>query len=223
MGNGMYCDVESYCCEQTDDERLFAESRAKREYLRGAHRRLNLLMKRLAHYKRNPLGQAMCREVEMKISQQTLLIKRQSDELMSLVEQYSRIDDDEDTQASTQAAWEEVMELARLPTDMVFAQRRPLGSSTSVGVAGSDSSGLTMPGTAHSDSPHMSGTTAAGSEGEKQKTFPWQITPPIEDVAELRQKLREMEQSPLFTDACLRPLHKLSMLATGQISPYSMP
>ncbi|KAJ1770800.1 F-box protein: endocytic membrane traffic, recycling ReCYcling 1 [Coemansia sp. RSA 1843] len=34
-----------------------------------------------------------------------------------------------------------------------------------------------------------------------QKTFPWQMTPPIEEVAELRQRLKELEQSPLFTSS----------------------
>ncbi|KAI9469566.1 hypothetical protein LPJ78_001060 [Coemansia sp. RSA 989] len=207
MGNGMYCDVEPYCCELSDEEKLYAESRKTLEYLKVAHRRLNVLMKRLAHFKRNPLGSAMCKDVEANIYQQTLLIRRCHEELNMMVEQYNHMGEEDNSQTSTRDDWEEVMQMAKMPVDAVAMPAQWPHHSSS-------------PSTA--STPHISGATAVGLAVEKQKTFPWQMTPPIEEVVELRHRLRELEQSPLFTDTC--PKHKMaSVLATGQRSPYSLP
>ncbi|KAJ2850664.1 hypothetical protein IWW36_001708 [Coemansia brasiliensis] len=218
MGNGMYCDVEPYCCELSEEEKLYAESRKTLEYLKAAHRRLNVLMKRLAHFKRNPLGGAMCKDVEASIYQQTLLIRRCHEELNAMVEQYNHMgDEDDSTQTSTRDDWEEVMQMAKMPVDMAAMPAQWPHQSSSA------SSCNTLPKATHT--PPISGATASvGLAVEKQKTFPWQMTPPIEEVVELRHKLRVLEQSPLFTDTCPKQPHKMaSVLATGQRSPYSLP
>ncbi|KAJ2296159.1 hypothetical protein IWW54_007009, partial [Coemansia sp. RSA 2705] len=178
--------------------------------------------------RRNPLGAAMCKEVEAKIYQQTLLIDRFQGELCAMVERYNHANDAQDsTQASMQADWEEVMQMARMPMDVAVARTQQLqqqhNSSGSAANASSGSSINSLFNIAHCNSPAMSGTTAMGSDA--QKTFPMQMTPPIEHVVELRQRLRQLEQSPLFTDACPKPPPKLlpAVLATGQQSPYSLP
>ncbi|KAJ2479136.1 hypothetical protein IWW56_003285 [Coemansia sp. RSA 2131] len=210
MGNGMFCDDESYWCEQSDDEKLIEESRKTLQYLKTAQRRLNMLMKRKAHYESNPLGSAMCREMQTSISQQAMLIRRHYDELSTIAYEYSHVESD--VQKSTQEDWEEVMQLASMPIDMLLARPQSRSNNT---VASSSSSCYSMLRTTHYNSP-MSGSTANESE---QRTL-WQMTPPIEEVAELRQRLKELEQTPLFTDAC--PMHKLAKLTTGQRSPRSL-
>ncbi|KAJ2432691.1 hypothetical protein IWW41_002473 [Coemansia sp. RSA 2522] len=211
MGNGMYCDDESYWCEQTDDEKLFLESRKALEYLKTAQRRLRMLMKRKAHYESNPLGSAMCRETEISISQQAMIIRRHLDELATMSYDYSHVDDETDTQKTTQEDWEQVMQLASMPIDMLRTSSQSHNSNT---VASSSSSCYSMLRTTHYNSP-MSGTTAHS----EQKAM-WQMSPPIEEVAELRQRLKELEQTPLFTDAC--PMHKLAKLTMIQHLPRSV-
>ncbi|KAJ2496401.1 hypothetical protein GGH96_005867 [Coemansia sp. RSA 1972] len=209
MGNGMYCDDDLYWCEQTDDEKLFTESRKTMQYLKTAQRRLRMLMKRKAHYESNPLGSAMCRETEKSISQQAMIIRRHLDELDAMSYDYSHIDDESSTQKTTREDWEQVMQLASMPIDML----RTNSHSHSSTIASSGSSCYSMLRTTHYNSP-LSGSTAHS----EQKM--WQMSPPIEQVAELRQRLKELEQTPLFTDAC--PMHKLAKLRTSQHLPRSV-
>ncbi|KAJ1995525.1 hypothetical protein GGI26_000945 [Coemansia sp. RSA 1358] len=250
MGNGMYCDVESYSTKPTEEERLCLESRKSLKYLKDAHRRLVLLMKKLAHFKRNPLGSAMCKELETKIYQQSLLLKRFHNELNSMVEEYNRMCNRVEegmvstqstlNQTSSQADWEEVIEMAKLPVEAVLARSQPIGGSHHHHHHNSSSSSQNGGSSSSCDSffksiyqSPLSGTTAAESVDHSagitstaapapaptpapeasrvaeakisnahkslQKTFPWQMTPPIEDVVELREHLRVLERSPLFT------------------------
>ncbi|PIA15702.1 hypothetical protein COEREDRAFT_81830 [Coemansia reversa NRRL 1564] len=232
MGNGMYCDMELYCYVSTGEERLYSESRKTLDYLKSAHRRMSLLMKQYNHYKRNPLCGAMCKDLESKIFQQSLLLRRFHYELNSMVELYNHLDDEDDTtQTSTHADWEEVMEMAKCPIENVIPRMQSLhnahGSSASASPVKS----------AQSSSPLVASTTATATASVDQKaavakttthkTLPWQITPPIEEVVELRQRLRVLEQSPLFTNAPVDRKGSLSrpppLLVTAQRSPSSMP
>ncbi|KAJ1874112.1 hypothetical protein LPJ57_004851 [Coemansia sp. RSA 486] len=51
MGNGMYCDIESYCDQPSEEEKLYLDSRKTLDYLKSAHSRLLLLMKQLNFYR----------------------------------------------------------------------------------------------------------------------------------------------------------------------------
>ncbi|KAJ2082136.1 hypothetical protein H4R24_001832 [Coemansia sp. RSA 988] len=230
MGNGMYCDMELYCREETDEERLYSESRKSLDYLKCAHRRMSVFIRRLQYYKRNPLGTAMCKDLETMIFQQSLLLRRFHYELNEMVERYNHMNDEDDTtQTSTQADWEEVMEMAKRPLELVIPRMQPLYNTHSSSVSASPTKST------QSSSPHMSGTTATASvelkavvsKAPAHKTLPWQITPPIEEVAQMRQRLRVLEQSPLLTDAHLAQKaslpRQLPLLPTAQRSPFSMP
>ncbi|KAJ1815506.1 hypothetical protein LPJ75_002343 [Coemansia sp. RSA 2598] len=185
---------------------------------------------------RNPLCGAMCKEVETKIYQQSLLLRRHHQLLNDMVESYNRMNEDTDcsssqsdlsTPHSSQADWEEVIEMAKRPVESMF--RRP----QSTAVSSSDSLFRSI------YQPPLSGTTATGSMEQlqnhggsssdpqlrsSQKTFPMQMTPPMEEVVELRERLRVLEKSPLFTGmpsiaAKMTP----GAMSTGQRSPYSLP
>ncbi|KAJ2785748.1 hypothetical protein GGI15_001808 [Coemansia interrupta] len=244
MGNGMYCDVETYRQEHSAEELLYINSRKTLDYLKTAHSRLVLLMKQLNFYKRNPLCGAMCKEVETKIYQQSLLLRRHHQQLNDMVEDYNRMsesssDSSSQTELSTphssQADWEEVIEMAKRPVETMF--RRPQSKSSSHGdsifkcIYQSPLSGTTATGSMEQQ---QQGTQADAQPQMRssQKTFPMQMTPPMEEVVELRERLRVLERSPLFTavpavaptSAAAKNLHvHLSMLSTGQRSPFSLP
>ncbi|KAJ2899952.1 hypothetical protein GGI21_001153 [Coemansia aciculifera] len=212
MCNGIYCDVESYTCEPSPDERRFRESHEKLDYLKEGQRRLVWLIKRRAHYQRNPLGGAMCKEVDMQIYQQTLLISRHFAELQKMVDEFDReLSSSSTTEASTpspqssqrQADWEEVMQMAKMSIGDL-AYHEPAKSSSN------NSSSKTLfksiyisPSLSSSSS---SASTATASEvgsadahsRKARKTFPAQ-TPPKEEMIKLRESLKSIEQSPLFT------------------------
>ncbi|KAJ2506856.1 hypothetical protein GGF44_002108 [Coemansia sp. RSA 1694] len=229
MCNGIYCDVESYTCEPSPDERRFRESREKLDYLKASQRRLTLLMKQLAHHQRNPLGGAKCKEVEMNIYQQILLINRNHQELKNMVDEFNRmIDSSDDTAVNTpsqqsssqQADWEEVMEMAKLPIESISA-RTPAknGSSTE-----------TLFKSIYISPPSTATAPESGSVDvhirRSKKTFSSQ-TPPAEEMTQLRESLKSIEQSPLFTAT---PVFKSSQqhlaplaIYTGLRSPNSLP
>ncbi|KAJ2704188.1 hypothetical protein FB645_003492 [Coemansia sp. IMI 203386] len=234
MGNGMYCDIESYCDQPSEEEKLYLDSRKTLDYLKSAHSRLLLLMKQLNFYRRNPLCGAMCKEVETKIYQQSLLLRRHHQQLNDMVESYNRMNEDTDcssqselsTPHSSQADWEEVIEMAKRPVDSMF--NRP----QSTAVSNSDALFRSI------YQPPLSGTTATGSMEQlqnhgpssdsqlrsSQKTFPMQMTPPMEEVVELRERLRVLEKSPLFTAMpSIAAKMTSTVLSTGQRSPYSLP
>ncbi|KAJ1729368.1 hypothetical protein LPJ61_003557 [Coemansia biformis] len=246
MVNGMYSAVEAYCCAPSDEERLHDESRKTLEYLKAAHRRIALLLKQHSHYRqvfgahapriRNPLCGPMCRDIEGRLFQQQLLLRRFHSDLNNMVNQYNRMNSEADySQTSTQADWEEVMEMAKMPVDVVASRSHSIhnshhsSSSASVG-AGSSACGShprapdrSQPRSADRSSP-MSGATATASVDHRPKAIPpaphpsWCPTPPIEEVVELRQRLRELERSPLFTDGPL--LHKLHHRAAVLAAPH---
>ncbi|KAJ2159676.1 hypothetical protein GGF46_002848 [Coemansia sp. RSA 552] len=186
MGNGMFSEMEEYCGTQTDQERLYLESRAKLAYCKQACRRLRHLLSRLTHFRTNPLGGPMCKDLEKQIFQQRLLVQRVQAELDDMVAQYNQScqgsESDVADSGSTQADWEEVMEMARQPIDSIREQQRSIGSCMQSG--------------------SLSGTSTATEsvDVDAGKAFPWKITPPLEDMAAMRKRLRILEQSPLFTD-----------------------
>ncbi|KAJ2724031.1 hypothetical protein GGI07_002236 [Coemansia sp. Benny D115] len=231
MGNGMYCDIPAYREELTAEQQLYLSSRKTLEYLKAAHSRMMLLMKQLSFYKRNPLCGAMCKEVETKIYQQSLLLKRHHQQLNDMIEKYNRMSgktDGESTplsQHSSQSDWEEVMEMAKRPVESMCA--RPLSiSSTAASADTVFKSIYQSPASSTATSAESIAPPARGS----QKTFPMQMTPPLEEVVELREHLRVLEKSPLFTamPATIKqnpvPMATaVAMLSTGQRSPNSLP
>ncbi|KAJ2473025.1 hypothetical protein GGI02_001157 [Coemansia sp. RSA 2322] len=157
----------------------------------------------------------MVKELQIKINQQTLLIERNQRELYAMDKQYNSMLYSSDAPApapSLQADWEEVMEMAKIAPENMPA-RSP---------ASSNSSSETL-------FKSMYGTTAAESAEahtrSQQRTFVPQMTPPIEEVVELRERLKVLEQSPLFADppALMGGALQPHGLATGQRSPYSLP
>ncbi|KAJ1729697.1 hypothetical protein LPJ72_004836 [Coemansia sp. Benny D160-2] len=192
----------------------------------------------------------MCKELETKIYQQSLLLRRFHSELTSMVDEYNRMCEESDSTQSTlnqptssQADWEEVIEMAKLPVEDVISRpclmgghhsgsshnggsgsncdsffrtiyQSPLSDTTATGSA---DQAVGTKSTVAGASPTAPPPTAVGSNGSgtdgraynvplrrsPQKTFPCQMTPPMEEVAELRQRLRELEQSPLFTSSQL--------------------
>ncbi|KAJ2881504.1 hypothetical protein FB639_002601 [Coemansia asiatica] len=177
----------------------------------------------------------MCKEVETKIYQQTLLLRRHHQQLNDMVGSYNRMNEDTDcssqsdlstTPHSSQADWEEVIEMAKRPVESMVT--RPQSAAVSNG----DSLFRSI------YQPPLSGTTATGSMEQlqnhgsrsdsqlrsSQKTFPIQMTPPMEEVVELRERLRVLEKSPLFTATpSISAKMATAGLSTGQRSPYSMP
>ncbi|KAJ2761066.1 hypothetical protein IWQ57_006145 [Coemansia nantahalensis] len=178
----------------------------------------------------------MCRELDTQIYQLRLMLARFHADLNAMVDQYNILAGaDDDSQVSTKADWEEVMEMANRPADAAASRARPVPSthnnSSSTTVAADSSACGSQPHSASHASP-MSGTTASPSPSAEQKPkatqhapFPWCSTPPMEEVVELRQHLREIEQSPLFTDS--PPLHRLHrqapLLPVQQRTPSSLP
>ncbi|KAJ2846264.1 hypothetical protein J3B02_004453, partial [Coemansia erecta] len=80
---------------------------------------------------RNPLCGAMCKEVETKIYQQTLLLRRHHQQLNDMVGSYNRMNEDTDcssqsdlstTPHSSQADWEEVIEMAKRPVESMVTR-----------------------------------------------------------------------------------------------------
>ncbi|KAJ1902570.1 hypothetical protein LPJ81_003534, partial [Coemansia sp. IMI 209127] len=190
----------------------------------------------------------MCKDLETKIYQQSLIIERFHNELVDMVEAYNRMSEESDSTQSTlnqpsssQADWEEVIEMAKRPVEDVISLSQPMGSSSSHNGRSSSSksdtffksiyqsplSDTTVTGSADQAAggsgakgvdaagalpPAPPPTAASSSDGRienkafnaplrrvPQKTFPWQMTPPMEEVVELRHRLKELEQSPLFT------------------------
>ncbi|KAJ2570209.1 hypothetical protein IW140_002485, partial [Coemansia sp. RSA 1813] len=194
---------------------------------------------------RNPLGTAMCKELEAKIYQQSLIIIRFHSELVNMVEEYNRMSEESDSTQSTLnqpysslTDWEEVIEMAKRPVEDVISCSQPMGRSSShnggsssrsdsffktiyqsplsdATATGSTDQAIGVKGASTGNLPAAPPPTAASSSDGRiesktfntplrripQKTFPWQMTPPIEEVAELRQRLKELEQSPLFTSS----------------------
>ncbi|KAJ2417411.1 hypothetical protein GGI10_000206 [Coemansia sp. RSA 2530] len=195
MGNGIFCEVETYTCELTPDERLFRDSREKLKYLKGSQRRLMLMARQLVHYGRNPLGGPMCKEIESRLYQQALLASRTHIELSAMVDTYNRmLENSEDTtsspqsqQSSSLADWEEVVEMAKIPVESM-PTRSPARTSSSYETP--FKSIYMVPKATASVDTH---------DHRSHKTFPQQMTPPIEEIAVLRESLRLIEQSPLFT------------------------
>ncbi|KAJ2819967.1 hypothetical protein FBU31_005364 [Coemansia sp. 'formosensis'] len=222
MGNGIYCEVESYKFELTPDERMFRDSRDKLNYLKGTQRRLMLMAKQLAHYQRNPLGGAMCKDIETRMYQQTLLAQRSHRELIAMVESYNRKLEDSEAptptpqsrQSSLQSDWEEVIEMAKMSVNSMCT-RTPAQSSSSCETL--FKSIYVVPKATASVDAHTH---------KSHKTFPLQMTPPIEEIVELRESLKLIEQSPLFTATPVPKVVQAPVLcaaATGLRSPTSMP
>ncbi|KAJ2611571.1 hypothetical protein H4S08_003084 [Coemansia sp. RSA 1365] len=175
----------------------------------------------------------MCKDLESKIFQQSLLLRRFHYELNNMVELYNYMNDEHDTkQTSTHADWEEVMEMAKCPIENVIPRMQSLHNAH-----GSNISTSPVKST-RSSSPIVASTTATATASVDQKaavvkttahkTLPWQITPPIEEVVELRQRLRVLEQSPLFTNApvCRKGSSLVpppTLFVTMQRSQFSMP
>ncbi|KAJ2493049.1 hypothetical protein IWW37_000876 [Coemansia sp. RSA 2050] len=212
MGNGIYCEVETYTCELAPDERLFRDSREKLNYLKGTQRRLLLLAKQLAHYGRNPLGGAMCKEIEARMYQQMLLASRNHIELSAMVDTYNRmLEDSEATasgpqsqQSSSLADWEEVVEMAKMPVESV-PTRSPARSSSS----------YETPFKSIYMVPKATAPADDADSRRSHKTFPQQMTPPIEEIVELRESLKLIEQSPLFTTTPTFKAAKAPALGAG--------
>ncbi|KAJ2527173.1 hypothetical protein EV175_007570, partial [Coemansia sp. RSA 1933] len=87
---------------------------------------------------RNPLGSAMCKDLETRIYQQSLIIKRFHSELIVMAEEYNRMSEESDSmhstlnqQSSSLADWEEVIEMAKRPVEDVISHSQPIGGCSS--------------------------------------------------------------------------------------------
>ncbi|KAI8323003.1 hypothetical protein GQ54DRAFT_297054 [Martensiomyces pterosporus] len=167
----------------------------------------------------------MAKQVETQIYQQSLILKRQHESLNSMVEEFNRQNEDTDStqsssQHSSQSDWEEVIEMAKMPIDYVLSRSHATGSSNGDEVFKS----------LYYSSPSCSTAMTPGQNMNSfrrkspRKAFPQQMTPPIEEVIEFREKLREIEKSPLFSATPLTKRTQIAeMLADTQPTPLSMP
>ncbi|KAJ2096772.1 hypothetical protein GGI03_007081 [Coemansia sp. RSA 2337] len=220
MVNGIYYEIETYKCELAPDERLFRDSREKLKYLKSTQRRLEVMLKQLDHYQSNPLGGAMCKDIETRLYQLTLIASRSHRELIEMVVSFEcRLESSEattpDPQSQRQADWEEVVNMSNKPLEELLGNRPARSNSSSETLFKSIYTAPT-PGTTASD---------GGKSRRSHKTFPTQTTPPIEEIFNLRESLRLIEQSPLFTtppDFKPVPVPDMSV-AYGLRSPKSLP
>ncbi|KAJ2740866.1 hypothetical protein GGI20_005568 [Coemansia sp. BCRC 34301] len=175
---------------------------------------------------RNPLGGAMCEEIDKRIYHLKLLINRNHQELKEMVEEYNRIllsagstaaSTPPSQSSSQQADWREVMEMAKLPIESLSANT-PTKSSSST---------ETLFKSIYISTPSTATASESGSADvhirKSLKTFPSQ-TPPFEEIVQLRESLKIIEQSPLFT---ITPVFKKEqpsfVMYVGQLSPKSLP
>lgn len=159
----------------------------------------------------------MCKDVEKRIYQLTLLLDRFHHELSDMVSQFNRMQEAKSKASSSsspsptppeepsyKADWEEFMEMAKAPVSSMMDPYQSKSNSWSNGGSNNDTLFKSI-----YQSPQPSNGTSGGSStvkgtscsnsGSSQKVFPQQMTPPIEELRELRDKVKQIEQSPLFT------------------------
>ncbi|KAJ1957224.1 hypothetical protein GGI12_005083 [Dipsacomyces acuminosporus] len=183
----------------------------------------------------------MCKKIETQIYQQTLILKRQQGDLRRMVDEYNRQNEDADStqspsQHSSQDDWQEVIEMAKKPIEFVLSRSNSSSSSHS----GSSSGGSTanngsssrdevFKSVYYSSSPSSSTATTISSSGENvpvksRKAYTQQMTPPIEEIIEFREKLREIERSPLFMATPPTKRGQIGALfSSSQNTPLSLP
>ncbi|KAJ1945167.1 hypothetical protein FBU59_002389 [Linderina macrospora] len=210
MRNEMFDEIQLGWDNTSPEEKLYIESRKTLAYVKAGLKRLVLLMRKLEHFRRNPLGNAMCKQMESQIYNQSLLLKRHQRALHDMVETYNRqLEDVESTASeiseqsqtsSSRADWEEVIAMSKMPIHFVSYRPRSVhGFDDKEG----RSHGFSTPGDSQAASPEASSLHLMCD----QKFFPTQMTPPMEEVIELKARIKELEKSPLFTSSPFAAKH----------------
>ncbi|KAJ1934213.1 hypothetical protein EC988_008875 [Linderina pennispora] len=140
--------------------------------------------------------------METQIYHQSLLLKRHQQALSDMVESYNRqLEDAESTASeiseqsqtsSSYADWEEVIAMSKMPIHLIACRPRSVhGFADKAG----RSQFFAVPEDSQAATPEASSIHLTCD----QKWFPTQMTPPLEEVIELKARIKELEKSPLFT------------------------
>ncbi|KAI7827911.1 hypothetical protein BX661DRAFT_198472 [Kickxella alabastrina] len=146
----------------------------------------------------------MCKDLEIKIYQLSLLLQRHHQQLVDMDEKYKRMHQAEPeplTKNSSLADWQEVINMAKLPIDPLFIYSQSNKTKSCEPVFKSIYHSPSSETTANSLSTEKldeQNTSGIQVKRVSQATFPMQMTPPMEEIVQLREKVRALEKSPLF-------------------------